>query len=248
MPFIRSSLRVSTRTALAALLILGATPLAAQDASPARRPTLTATGQARVSATPDIATFSTGVVSAAKTAGEALAANTKAVADVIAAVKASGVEPRDIATSGFSVMPQYQQVKRDGSEAPRIVGYEVRNSVSVRLRDLTRLGGLLDEVVTKGSNQIGGISFEIADPAKLEEQARAAAVKDARRQAEIMAEAGGVRITRVLTIVEDGGVAPMPRMFDAAPMAMAKREAVPVEAGEREVQARVSITFEIEPR
>lgn len=240
--------RSSSCAALAAVIVLIAPPLSAQESPSARRPTLTAMGEARVTATPDIANFSTGVVSAAKTAGEALAENTKAVAEVIAAVKAAGVESRDISTSGFSVMPQYAQVKRDGAEAQRIVGYEVRNSVSVRLRDLTKLGTLLDEVVTKGSNQIGGISFDLADPSKLEEQARAAAVKDARRQAEIMAEAGGVRITRVLSIVEDGGAAPMPRMFAAAPMAMAERKAVPVEAGEQEVQARVTLTFEIEPR
>lgn len=235
------------RTLVIVAVLLSATPLAAQDAaSPARRPTLTVGGEGIVTAAPDLANFSTGVVSAAKTAREALDANTKSVADVIAAVKAAGVEARDISTSGFSVQPQYVNVKRDGTEAPRIAGYEVRNTVTVRLRDLTKLGGLLDDVVTKGANQIGGIAFDLAEPAKLEEQARVAAVKDARRQAEIMAEAGGVRLVRVISIAEDGAGPPMPRMM-AAPQ-MAKRDSVPMEAGETEVRARVTIVYEIEPR
>jgi uncharacterized protein YggE len=235
------------RTLVIAAVLLSATPLAAQDAaSPARRPTLTVGGEGIVAAAPDLANFSTGVVSAAKTAREALDANTKSVADVIAAVKAAGVEARDISTSGFSVQPQYVNVKRDGTEAPRIAGYEVRNTVTVRLRDLTKLGGLLDDVVTKGANQIGGIAFDLAEPSKLEEQARIAAVKDARRQAEIMAEASGVRLVRVISIAEDGAGPPMPRMM-AAPQ-MAKRDSVPVEAGETEVRARVTIVYEIEPR
>lgn len=235
------------RTLVIAAALFSATPLAAQDATPpARRSILTVGGEGIVTAAPDIASFSTGVVSAAKTAREALDANTKSVADVIAAVKASGVEARDISTSGFSVQPQYVNVKRDGIEAPRIAGYEVRNTVTVRLRDLSKLGSLLDEAVTKGANQIGGIAFDIAEPAKLEEQARIAAVKDARRQAEIMAEAGGVRLVRVISLAEDGAAPPMPRMMAAAPMS--KRDSVPVEAGETELRARVTIVYEIEPR
>lgn len=235
------------RTLVIAAVLLSATPLAAQDATPpARRSILTVGGEGIVTAAPDIASFSTGVVTAAKTAREALDANTKSVADVIAAVKAAGVEARDISTSGFSVQPQYVNVKRDGTEAPRIAGYEVRNTVTVRLRDLSKLGSLLDEVVTKGANQIGGIAFDIAEPSKLEEQARIAAVKDARRQAEIMAEAGGVRLVRVVSLAEDGAAPPMPRMMAAAPMA--KRDSVPVEAGETELRARVTIVYEIEPR
>lgn len=235
------------RAVIIAAVLLSASPLAAQDAgAPARRSTLAVGGDGIVTATPDLASFSTGVVSNAKSAREALDANTKSVADVIAAIKAAGVEARDIATSGFSVQPQYVNVKRDGTEVPRIAGYEVRNTVTVRLRDLARLGGLLDDVVTKGANQIGGISFDIAEPSKLEEQARIAAVKDARHQAEIMAEAGGVRLVRVISITEEGAAPPMPRMMAAAPMA--KRDSVPVEAGETEVRARVNIVYEIEPR
>ncbi|MFK8250674.1 SIMPL domain-containing protein [Ancylobacter terrae] len=241
-------MKLSSAALLAAFAVAGAAPAAAQEAMRTPRiPTLSVSGEGIATAAPDLARFSTGVVSAAKTAREALDANSKQVADVIAAIKAAGVEPRDIATSGFTVQPQYSQPKPNSTEPPRISGYEVRNTVSVRLRNLALLGGLLDSMITEGANQVGGIEFDIAEPGKLEDEARTAAVKDARRQAEIIAEAAGQRIVRVVSIAEDGGgMPPMPRMM-AAPM-MAKQDSVPVEAGESEVRARVSIVYEIEPR
>lgn len=229
-------------------LLLGLSPLAAQEGPAPRRQTLTVTGEGHATGVPDMATFSTGVVSEAKVAREALDANSKAVADLIAAVKGTGVEARDISTSGFSVQPQYAEPKKDSNDGPRIVGYQVRNTVSVRVRDLARLGGLLDQVVTSGANQIGGIAFDIADPSKLEDAARVAAVEDARHQAELIANASRVRLVRVLTVVAGSAPRPMPRMMAAAPMRLKAADAVPVEAGESEVTADVTITYEIEPR
>ncbi|TSJ62831.1 SIMPL domain-containing protein [Starkeya sp. 3C] len=232
----------------AVALVATLTPLAAQDLSTGpRRPVLTVSGEGKASAAPDMATLSSGVVSEGKTAREALDANSSAVAQMIAAIKAAGVEGRDVFTSGFSVQPQYAPPKKDSSEAPRITGYQVSNNVTVRVRDLAKLGSLLDELVTKGANQIGGIAFDISEPGKLTDAARAAAVKDARHQAEIIAEASGVRIVRVVSISGEGGPRPMPRMM-SAPAMMMKEDSVPVEAGETEVRAGVSITYEIEPR
>lgn len=241
MKIIRASLCV-------AVLAAGLTPLAAQDISAsARRATLTVSGEGTASAVPDMASLTSGVVSEGKTAREALDANSASVAAMIAAIKAAGVEARDISTSGFSVHPQYAPPKKDSSEAPRITGYQVTNSVTVRARDLGKLGGLLDALVTNGANQINGLSFSVAKPEALEDAARVAAVKDARRQAELVAEASDVRLTRIVSIDINGGVRPMPRVMMAASM-MQKADSVPVEAGETEVRAGVSITFEIEPR
>jgi len=235
----------SRATLVATTMLVGLSPLAAQDMGrPNPRPTLTVSGEGTATAAPDTASFASGVVTEGKTAREALDANTKAVADMVAAIKASGVEPRDISTSGFSVQPQYANQKNN--EAPRIAGYQVRNTVSVRVRDLTKLGDLLDQMVTTGANQIGSISFDIAKPAALQEAARVDAVKDARRQAEIMAEAAGVRLVRIVTINGEPGMRPMPRMMAAS--AMMKSDAVPVEAGEAEVHSNVSVTYEIEAR
>ncbi|MBB3772044.1 hypothetical protein FHS55_002653 [Angulomicrobium tetraedrale] len=234
-------------TLCATALLASLSPLAAQEAVPSvRRPTLTVTGEGTARAAPDMATFSTGVVSEAKTAREALDANSRSVTGLVEAIKSAGVEPRDIVTSGFSVQPQYTVPKKDSNEPPRIAGYEVRNAVTVRVRKLDGLGDLLDKIVTSGSNQIGGISFDIADPSTLQEAARVAAVKDARHQAEVIAEAGGVRLVRVLAISGEGA-APRPMMRMMA-MPAAKADSVPIEAGESEINANITITYEIEPR
>lgn len=231
---------------LLAGLSSGVSPLAAQElGSASRRATITVSGEGKASAVPDMATLSSGVVSEGKTAREALDANSGAVAQLIEAIKAAGIEARDIATSGFSVQPQYAPPKKDSNEAPHIAGYQVSNNVTVRVRDLGTLGDLLDQMVTKGANQIGGIAFDISKPEALEDTARAAAVKDARHQAGIIAEASGVRLVRVISIASEGGPRPMPRMMMASAM---KAEAVPIEAGESEIRAGVTITYEIEPR
>ncbi|MCS0501639.1 SIMPL domain-containing protein [Ancylobacter mangrovi] len=231
---------------IAATLLGSLAPVAAQDLSPAaRRPTLTVTGEGKAAGAPDMATFSSAVVSEAKTAREALDANSASVSQMIAAIKAAGVESRDIATSGFSIQPQYRAVKKDGDEAARITGYEVRNMVTVRLRDLSKLGDLLDQVVTSGANQITGIAFSIADPTALEDAARVGAVNDARHRAETVAAAAGLRLVRIVSLNSEGGMPPMPRMA-AAPMMM-KADSVPVEAGETEIRSSVTIVYEIEP-
>ncbi|WP_428030671.1 SIMPL domain-containing protein [Ancylobacter sp.] len=243
MKLTRATLRAATFGAVALLASLS--PLAAQDiANTPRRATLSVSGEGKASAVPDMATLTTGVVSEGKTAREALDANSTAVAAMIAAIKTAGVEPRDISTSGFSVQPQYTPQKKEG-DALRIAGYQVNNAVTVRLRDLGKLGDLLDQLVTNGANQIDGIAFDIAEPGKLEDMARAEAVKDARHQAGIIAEAAGVRLVRVISIAGEGGVQPMPRMMMAA--RAQKMDSVPVEAGETQVRAGVTVVYEIEP-
>lgn len=229
-----------------AALFASLSPLAAQDLAPnARRATLSVSGEGTASAVPDQATLTSGVVSEGKTAREALDANSAAVATMIAAIKAAGVEGRDISTSGFSVQPQYAPQKKDGDPL-HIASYQVTNSVTVRLRDLGKLGDLLDQLVTNGANQIGGIAFDIAEPGKVEDAARAEAVKDARHQAETIAQAAGVRLVRVVSISGEAGPRPMPRMMMMAARAE-KMDSVPVEAGETQIRASVSVVYEIEP-
>lgn len=232
------------RTYAAALLLL-AIPLALPAHAEERdRATLTVTGEGEVTAVPDMASFSSGVVATGKTAEEALAANSKAMADLISALKAAGIADRDIATSSFSILPQYSQPPQNSREAPRLSGYEVRNTVTVRIRDLSQVGALLDRMVQAGANQGGGLRFSLADSKALEQQARVAALKDAQAQAKVLAEAAGMRLLRVRMIAPaDGGtiVAPAPMMMKA------EARAVPVEAGELSAQARVTLVYDIEP-
>ena len=123
-----------------------------------------------------------GTVSEAKTAREALTANNEAMATVIATIEAAGVAKKDIQTSNFSVQPKYLYPKTSAGgeqQPPRIVGYTVSNSVSVIVRDLYKLGTIMDAVVSSGVNQMNGLSFTIAKPEPLRDEARKQAVASA---------------------------------------------------------------------
>jgi uncharacterized protein YggE len=209
-------------------------------------PLLAVTGEAIVTVTPDMAVVSVGVVTQAPRAAEALAQNSKATSAVVAAVKESGIEPRDIETSQIALRPQYSYPPQGAREAPKLSAYEASNNVSIRVRDLGRLGALLDRLVVAGANQVRGIELTLAKPEPLRDEARSAAVKDAIRKAGILAEAAGLRIVRILAIREEARDPPRPMMRMAADAAA--RAPVPVEAGELEVQGRVAAEFEIAPK
>ena len=218
-----------------------ALPLAgATWAQQAPVPQITVTGEASVQAVPDMATVSLGVTTVAATAAEAMAANTAALAQVIERLKAAGIEPRDLQTASLSLNPNWTGY--DSSNQPQtITGYTASNQLSVRVRDVSKLGAVLDAAITDGANTLNGISFELAEPRPVLDQARKAATEDARARAELLAAAAGVKLGRVLSITEGGGYGgPMP-MFKAD----AASAPVPVEAGEIGLTAAVTVTFEI---
>jgi uncharacterized protein YggE len=155
--FPRSLSRLVVCALAAGALALGAPPAAADDNG---ERTITVTGTGTASARPDRAHIETGVVSEAETARAVLDANTEAMSQVVAALKEQEIAPEDIQTTDFSVRPRYRQGKDDG-DPPTIAGYRVVNSVRIAVRDLDRLGAILDRVVAQGSNEIGGIRFQI---------------------------------------------------------------------------------------
>jgi uncharacterized protein YggE len=221
-------------------------PAAAQDRS---KSTLTVTGEGLAAARPDLAVVSLGVVSQAGSAKDALAENSKATGAVIAAAKEAGIEARDLETTRVSVQPQYSYPAAGSREPRKIVGYEVSNALSIRVRDLDKLGALLDRLVGVGANQIRNIGLSVAEPGPSRDAARVAAVKDAVRKAGLYAEAAGVKIVRVISIVEGQQNEPRPPMVRSlAAGAPEARAAVPIEAGEQEFRGRVTAVFEIEPR
>ena len=167
------------------------------------------TGHGEMRATPDMAQVTAGVTTSAPTAASALAANTARMSVVFAAIKKLGVADKDIQTTNFSVSPQY--TNGGNNEPSRLTGYQVNNEVSVRLEDVTRLGGALDALVSAGANQMNGISFDIRQPAPLLEKARIQAIADARARAQTYAKAAGVTLGAILSISEGGGEDEAPR-------------------------------------
>ena len=226
--------------ALAVLTVL-AHPAAAQD-EPPRRLVVAGTGEA--SARPDVAVISAGVVVQDATASAALAENTRAMNAVLQQLRTSGLAAEDIQTSQFSVTPLYERrpSEREATEPPRVVGYQVSNQVTARVRDIDRLGAVLDALVSAGATNINGPSFDIADPEPLLGEARDAAIADALAKARRYAAAAGVELGEIISI-EEGGSFPPPR-----PMMRAEAMAadVPIAPGQTELSASVTITFAIE--
>lgn len=238
-----STLRAALTVPAAALLVLAlaALPAAAQaDRGP---PTVSVTGEGRVAATPDLAVITLGVVTEAPEAAAALAENARRLTAVMAVIEAAGVAARDVQTSGLSLAPQWDYERRTPDGQPRLVGYQVSITVSVRLRETARLGGLLDAVVRGGANQFNGLAFALSDPAAQLSRARRRAMLDARRRARAYARAIGAELGPVVSIVEQGGYVPPPVAYQAA--RMASEAAVPVAEGEVDISASVSVVFEL---
>lgn len=203
-------------------------------------PQVSVMGEGRFEAAPDMATISLGVTTMAATAAEAMARNGDDVARVLANLTAAGIEARDVQTTGLSLNPNWTNY--DSAGGARIEGYTAQNLVSVRVRALDRLGGILDAAIKDGANTLNSLTFGIAEPGPAEATARTRAVEDARRKAEALAGAAGLTLGPVLSIAEGGGY--------AAPMPMFRTEAasdgVPVAGGEIAVVVGVTVVWTLE--
>jgi uncharacterized protein YggE len=256
-----------------ALLSLASTTAAAQSAaSVSISPlgpnsallSLSAEGSSR--RTPDIALFNAGVVTQATTASEALADNSRKMDRVIAALKRAGIAARDIQTQAISLQPRYSNPELEAqvraretrqpyvppTEAPRIIGYEARNSVQVRVRKLGQMGKIIDTLIAEGANQVDGPSFTLDEPREAMDEARREAISVGRQRAELYAQATGMRVARLLSVSEGGGYYPVQpivvtgsRMgYGGAPPPPPPPPA-PVSPGELSLGVNVSMQFEL---
>lgn len=214
-------------------------PLPALAEEMPRLITITAEGQ--VVAVPDMATITLGVTTEGETGAEALSANSERMALVLAELSESGIESRDVQTQGLNLSPRWLH-KNDGSQ-PEITGFVANNTVTVRVRDLAQLGSVLDSVVQQGANTFQGLQFGLADDSALSDEARRAAVAEARARAELYAEAAGVELGDLVSLTENGSYRPQLRMMEAAAMA---RDSVPIAEGEVTISATVTMVYAIE--
>lgn len=230
---------------LCALALLVATALAAHSPGaaadePHRRVlSLSATGS--VKATPDMVTITAGVETDAPTAKDALTKNSTAMSKVIDALKAAGVDAKDIQTSDLTIEPRYDD--RSDNRQSHLTGYHVTNLVSVTLRQVGKLGEILDTIVSLGANSVGSIAFGVSNPAPLENEARKLAMNDAFSKAKIYADAAGAELGPVLSISEQQSYQPYARA--APPMAAAAKSA-PIESGTERIEVQLNVTFELD--
>jgi uncharacterized protein YggE len=162
-------------------------------------------------------------------------------------LKKDGIAARDLQTSGLSIQAQYAYPQNeDGTPKPPVLtGYAVSNSLTIRIRDIAKVGAIIDQAVTSGVNQGGDIRFTNEDPSKTVATARTEAVKDAVEKARTLADAAGVKLGRILEINESVNTDD-PRPLQAMRMAKEAADAVPVEAGENSYGVNVSMTFAID--
>ena len=223
---------------LTAACLVGLAPLAATaQPTPPDAPRLTVTGDGSATATPDMATISLGITAENPEAGVAMDTASQAAEAILARLDTLGIEPRDRQTSDLSLQPLWAG-GYDSAEDRRITGYEARNTLTVRVRDLEKLGDVLQAVLEDGANQLSGLSFGLQNPDPVLEAARRDAVADAMARAQVLAEAAGVSLGRVLSISEGGGGSAPP-----APMMEMRAASVPVAAGEAELSSSVTMEF-----
>ncbi|TDK33556.1 SIMPL domain-containing protein [Luteimonas terrae] len=202
---------------------------------------LSISAQAEASRAPDIATMSTGVVTQAADANAAMRANAEQMAKLMQAIKAAGIAERDVQTSGVNLSPQYRYAE---NQPPAITGYQASNTVNLKVRDIGKLGQVLDALVASGANQINGPTFEIDDADAVQDQARAAALKKAQARAEVYANSLGMRVRRIVSISEGGGFQAPPRPMMAM-RAMAESADTSISPGESTLTANLDVVFEL---
>lgn len=193
---------------------------------------------------PDIASISTGVVTRAADANAAMRDNANQMAKVMAAIKAAGVAERDIQTSGVNLNPNYNYVQ---NQPPKITGYEARNTISVKVRDVGKLGKVMDSLVAAGANDLNGPSFEVDKPDEAYDEARRGALEKAQARAEMYAKALGLRVRRIVSIDESGSSFPRPiPMMRTMAMSAGKAAAdTEVSPGEASLSAHLNVVFEL---
>ncbi len=199
------------------------------------------TGEGSISVAPDVVQIRSGVSTRGKTVREAAETNSKTMAAILTALTESGIPQKDVRTAQLSIQPVY--AAQEPGKEQKLVGYSVANHVSAKIKHVEKLGDVLDRLIAAGATEVWNVEFLVSDPAKVLDQAREAAIADARRKAEVYARAAGVPLGRVVSIEEESGASsPMPMRALAQPAPGAH---VPIAPGENTLRAVVSVAFEI---
>jgi len=216
-------------------------------------------GEGKIVAIPDVAEFSFSVLTqGGKNLGELQRENTVKVNRAIGVAKAAGVEDKDMKTTEYNVEPRYQYfncgpILLDSGKPcppPEIVGYTVRQAVSIKVRDFSKVGDLLRDVVESGANTVSQLAFTVDDPTAVQNKAREEAIQKAKAKAKAIAKAGGFRLGRLLSI-EEGGYYPQPvfyKTLEAGGYGGDGPTSLPapaIEPGSQEIKVTVNLRYEI---
>ncbi len=214
--------------------------------------TITVSDKAEIYAKPDLALVTASVVSEAKTVNEAMANNTKKMNAVIDFIKSQGVDAKDLKTTNFSIYPRYEWQRETicvispcPSEKRVLVGYEINQSLQIKIRDMAKIGDIIQGATGAGANEIGGLQFTIDKEDELRNQARDEAIEKAKAKAKKLASKLGVKLVRISNFTE-GGASPVPYLFNESALGKGGGEETPqIETGENKIEIAVTITYEI---
>lgn len=238
---------VAVGAGIIALALIGSnggprTTVAAEPNLPEEH-TISVTGVGRVFLRPDTADVRLGVVVQRPTATEARAVAATAMTGVVEVIRKAGIADRDIQTAMLSLQPVYDYNKQ--STPPPLVGFQVVNSVNVVVRELDKVGDLIDDAIAAGATSVDGVSFRVENPTDAEAQARRAAVEDARAKANALAAAAGVSIVGVSAVSEQTGQPPYPIPYERAAAVAADGGSTPVQPGQSEIMVTVSVIYRL---
>ena len=203
---------------------------------------ITVTGQGAIEVAPDMATITVGVTTEAKTAVDALEKNSTATTTVLDRLSILGIDPRELQTRNLSLSPRWTNRSSSVDGSPEISGFVATNTITVRVRDLPKLGEVLDAVVRDGANTFHGLSFGLQEPRPATDEARKQAVADAIAKATLYAQAAGVALGDVLSISEDRAAS---QPFGGMEMVRMASDVVPVAEGKLTIRANVTMVFAI---
>ena len=233
-------MRISTYITIVASIICFSSSVEAAPVGPVPH-TIAMTGEGSVTAMPDRADVSAGVQTHAKTAGAAMDANRVIMNRVFDAIAALGIPKDAVETSSFSLEPEYPPEDPKNPQPREINGYEVSNSVNVTVSDITKVGAVLDALISAGANQSAGVSFSVKNPHPLLVATRAAAARDALERARTYAHEVGAELGPVISIRE-GNSAVIGSNLESV-VVTAERRPTPINAGEQSIEAQVTVVW-----
>ncbi|HEY7827073.1 MAG TPA: SIMPL domain-containing protein [Candidatus Limnocylindrales bacterium] len=240
---IAAGIGVSLFVAATSLPALSPRPTLAADPSPTPEHTISVSGTGTVTLKPDVADLHLGVAVSRPSVKAAQADAAAAMTKVLAALKALGIDDKDIQTSNVSLQPTYDY--QNGSNPPRITGFQMSNSVTITVRDLAKVGDAIDNSLAAGATSVDGVTFRVSDQTAAEAQARQAAMTEARAKADTLASSAGIAIAGVASIVETSAPIynPMPFAAGAAAPTDSAKVATPIQVGTNDVTITVNVVY-----
>jgi len=205
--------------------------------------TISVSGEGKISAKPDIGQVSLSVVSTAKTVALAQKDNTDKMNKIIKAMKDLGIKEEDLKTVNYSASPSYQY----SNGKSEIIGYQIDQTLEVKIRDLEKVGDILSQAAVAGANQVGSLSFTFDDPEKLNTEARQKAIDSAKTKAQDLAKVLGVSLGKVVSFSENSSGRPVPMYYanDALGKGGGSASTPEVQTGQNEININVSLSYEI---